>query len=62
MITTIYSFVDAPNRYNRLASTFQVRLDVRNLAVKEAKTPDLLESTLHANKSALCPVSIQKAI
>lgn len=36
MITTIYSFADAPNHYNRLASTFQVRLDVRNLAGKKA--------------------------
>ena len=36
MNTTIYSFIDAPNHYNRLASTFQVRHDVRNSAVKEA--------------------------
>ena len=32
----IHSFTDAFNHYNKLASTCQVKLDVRNSAVKEA--------------------------
>lgn len=56
----IHSFTDALNHYNKLASTSQVKLDVRNSAVKEAdKNSYLLEPTLQANKNALRTRSIQ---